>query len=148
MRVFSLTVVFAVLLAGACCHGARAQGFPPEIAVSRMTLADGLSAQLVACEPMITQPVCLEFDSRGCLWVIQYIQYPNPAGLQRAKVDRWSRTTYDRVPEPPPRGPKGSDRMTILEDKDGDGRADSAHDFVNGLNLGQASRSAMEACSF
>jgi putative membrane-bound dehydrogenase-like protein len=39
------------------------------------------------------------------------------------------------VPEPPPRGPKGADRITILEDSDGDGRADHAKDFVNGLNL-------------
>jgi hypothetical protein len=47
---------------------------------------------LYASEPMIAQPVCLEFDDRGRLWVIQYLQYPNPAGLQRARVDRWSRT--------------------------------------------------------
>ena len=42
---------------------------------------------------------------------------------------------YDRVPEPPPRGPRGADRITILEDTDGDGRADRAKDFVGGLNL-------------
>jgi len=100
-----------------------------------MTLPPELQVQLVASEPMIAQPVCIEFDDRGRLWVMQYLQYPNPAGLKRAVVDRWSRTTYDRVPEPPPRGPKGADRITILEDADGDGRADKAHDFVNGLNL-------------
>jgi len=84
---------------------------------------------------MIVQPVCIEFDDRGRLWVIQYIQYPNPAGLKRATVDRWSRTIYDRIPEPPPHGPKGADRITILKDTDGDGRADKSHDFINGLNL-------------
>jgi len=100
-----------------------------------MTLPGELQVQLVASEPMIAQPVCIEFDDRGRLWAIQYIQYPNPAGLKRAAVDRWSRTTYHRIPEPPPRGPKGADRITILEDADGDGRADKAHDFVSGLNL-------------
>jgi len=100
-----------------------------------MKLAAGLEARLVAAEPMITQPVAIEFDDRGRLWVMQYLQYPNPAGLKRASVDRWSRTTYDRVPEPPSRGPKGADRLTILEDTNHDGRAGAAHDFVNGLNL-------------
>ncbi|MSU57916.1 MAG: c-type cytochrome [Pedosphaera sp.] len=114
---------------------AGAQGFPPVEAPNHMTLAAGLQVQLVASEPMIAQPVCIEFDDRGRLWVMQYLQYPNPAGLKRAVVDRWSRTTYDRIPEPPPHGPRGADRITILEDNDGDGRADKGHDFVNGLNL-------------
>ncbi len=100
-----------------------------------MSVAEGLEVRLVAAEPMVRQPVAIEFDDRGRLWVIQYLQYPNPAGLKRVAVDRYSRTAYDRIPEPPPRGPKGADRITILEDADGDGRADGAHDFVAGLNL-------------
>ena len=55
--------------------------------------------------------------------------------LKRVRVDRYSRTTYDRVPEPPPRVPKGADRLTIMEDTDGDGRADKFKDFVSDLNL-------------
>src|SRR5881398_4063862 len=100
-----------------------------------MKVADGFQVKLVAAEPMVRQPVAIEFDDRGRLWVIQYLQYPNPAGLKRVAVDRYSRTAYDRVPEPPPRGPKGADRITILEDADGDGRADRARDFVAGLSL-------------
>jgi putative membrane-bound dehydrogenase-like protein len=111
------------------------QGYSPAEAPKHMTLAAGLDVSLVASEPMLTQPVAIEFDDRGRLWVVQYIQYPNPAGLKRAAVDRWSRTTYDRVPEPPPRGPKGADRITILEDTNHDSHADVTHDFVNGLNL-------------
>ncbi|HEV8067089.1 MAG TPA: PVC-type heme-binding CxxCH protein [Planctomycetaceae bacterium] len=100
-----------------------------------MSLAPGFAVDLVAAEPHVRQPVCIEFDDRGRLWVVQYLQYPNPAGLKRVKVDRYSRTVYDRVPEPPPRGPKGADRITILEDTDGDGCVDRSHDFVGGLNL-------------
>ena len=98
-------------------------------------MADGLKATIVASEPLVRQPVAIDFDDRGRLWVIQYLQYPNPAGLNRIKVDRFSRTQYDRIPEPPPRGPNGADKITILEDKNGDGRADKAHDFISGLNL-------------
>src|SRR5204863_627499 len=109
------------------------EGFSPDEASRHMTLPDGLQVQLVASEPMIAQPVCIEFDDRGRLWVIQYLQYPNPAGLNRVKVDRYSRTVYDKIPEPPPRGPKGADRITILEDTNGDGRADKSKDFIHGL---------------
>ena len=87
-------------------HTAEAQGFPPEEAARRMSVAEGLEVRLVAAEPMVRQPVAIEFDDRGRLWVIQYLQYPNPAGLKRVAVDRYSRTAYDRLPEPPPRGPK------------------------------------------
>jgi putative membrane-bound dehydrogenase-like protein len=131
-------VGIVLLLAGSSAvapRAAEAQGFPPEAAARRMSVAEGLEVRLVAAEPMVRQPVAIEFDDRGRLWVIQYLQYPNPAGLNRVAVDRYSRTAYDRIPEPPPRGPKGADRITILEDADGDGRADGSCDFVAGLNL-------------
>src|SRR4029077_8152024 len=56
----------------------------------------------------------------------------NPAGLKRVRVDRYSRTVYDRVPEPPPRGPRGADRITILEPSPA---GIKAKDFVTGVNL-------------
>ncbi|MBX3436157.1 MAG: c-type cytochrome [Planctomycetaceae bacterium] len=119
-----------------CASGAVwAQGLSPDEAARRMHAREGFVVDLVAAEPLVRQPVAIDFDDRGRLWVIQYLQYPNPAGLERVAVDRYSRTTYDRVPEPPPRGPVGADRITILEDTDGDGRADRAKDFVSGLNL-------------
>jgi putative membrane-bound dehydrogenase-like protein len=111
------------------------QGFPPDQAAGKMTVPEGFTVRLVVAEPVVRQPVAIDFDDRGRLWVMQYLQYPNPAGLKRVKVDRYSRTVYDRVPEPPPKGPKGADRLTILE-------ADPEHpsnlrgrDFVSGLNL-------------
>lgn len=125
----SLTVIFAFVVA------ARSQGFPPAEAAKRMTVAKGLKVTLFAGEPTVRQSTFVKCDDRGRLWTIQYLQYPNPAGLKRVKVDRWSRTVYDRVPDPPPRGPRGDDRITILTDTDGDGRADTAKDFVDGLNI-------------
>src|SRR5262245_59605545 len=115
-------MVMAVALVGLIRSVATpvfAQGYSPAEAVEKMALPPGFKVSLVASEPTIAQPVCIEFDTRGRLWVIQYLQYPNPAGLNRAKVDRYSRTTYDKVPEPPPRGTKGADRITILEAVEG-----------------------------
>jgi putative membrane-bound dehydrogenase-like protein len=131
------SLLFAVLVFwfAAGCSSTAAQGFAPEEAAQRMTVPAGIGVQLFAAEPLVRQPVAMTFDERGRLWVIQYLQYPNPAGLKRVKVDRYSRTEYDRVPEPPPHGPRGADRITILEDSDGDGRADRAKDFIAGLNL-------------
>jgi hypothetical protein len=106
----------------------------PEDAFAAMRVAEGCTVGLVAHEPVIRQPVAVEFDDRGRPWVIQYLQFPNSAGLERVAVDRYSRTEYDRVPEPPPHGPRGADRITILADEDGDGRYESGTDFTDGLN--------------
>src|SRR5207247_3128385 len=119
---------------------ARGQGYPPTEAAGKMQTPPGFTVKLVASEPEVRQPILVKFDDRGRLWTIQYLQYPNPAGLKRVKVDRYSRTVYDRVPEPPPKGPGGADRITILSDYDKSGRAAKGKDFVKGLNLacGQA----------
>ncbi len=129
---FWLLTLSILASSGQSVHG---QNLSPAQAIERMVLAKGLKATAVVSEPLVRQPVAIDFDDRGRLWAIQYLQYPNPAGLNRTKVDRYSRTVYDRVPEPPPKGPKGADRLTILEDTDGDGMADKARDFVSGLNL-------------
>jgi putative membrane-bound dehydrogenase-like protein len=129
------SVLGTVLVCGLLPGLAAAQGFTPEEAVKRMKVPDGLQVKLVASEPAIRQPVTISFDDRGRLWVVQYLQYPTPAGLKPVQVDQYLRTVYDRIPEPPPKGPKGADRITILDDPDADGHYRKAKDFVTGLNL-------------
>jgi putative heme-binding domain-containing protein len=107
----------------------------PAEAIKRFSIADGLEVRLVASEPLVKQPVSITFDDRGRLWVLQYLQYPVPEGLKPVAVDEYLRTKYDRRPDPPPKGPKGRDRLTILEDTNGDGVMDHAKDFIGGLNL-------------
>ncbi len=123
------------VLAGTAGSLATAQGLTPNASLAKMQLPEGLRADLLASEPWVRQPVAIDWDDRGRLWVLQYLQYPNPEGLRRIEVDRYSRTRYDRMPAPPPHGPRGSDRLTILHDDDGDGRIDRGHDFLDGLNL-------------
>jgi putative membrane-bound dehydrogenase-like protein len=103
-----------------------------------MVVPPGFHVEVFAAEPMVRQPLSANFDERGRLWVIEYLQYPNPAGLKPVTVDQYLRTEYDRMPDPPPRGPRGADRIKILEDTDGDGRADKEKVFVQGLNLASA----------
>ncbi|MCA9134483.1 MAG: hypothetical protein KDA45_15040, partial [Planctomycetales bacterium] len=107
----------------------------PDAAVAQFKVADGLEISLVVAEPQVSQPLSISFDERGRMWVLQYRQFPNPNGLTPVEVDNWLRTKYDKLPEPPPQGPKGNDRISIYEDTDGDGRADSVKHFLSDLNL-------------
>lgn len=107
----------------------------PEESLRHFRLAPGLALEVVASEPVIRQPLDLHFDERGRLWVVQYLQYPFPAGIKIIRYDRYLRAVFDRVPPPPPHHDRGADRITILEDTDGDGRFDSSKDFLAGLNI-------------
>ena len=69
--------------------------------------------ELFAEEPEINQPITFNFDERGRLWVIEAIDYPN------------------RVLN----GAPGDDKIKILEDTNGDGRADKITVFAEHLNL-------------
>ena len=75
-------------------------------------LPPGFKVELFAAEPDIGKPMNLAFDAQGRLWVTQSRQYPFPADSG-----------------------KGSDRLTILEDRDGDGQADTFTDFADSLNI-------------
>jgi hypothetical protein len=86
LAVLPLATLAAFVLGGRL----SVQGYAPDQAAAKMTPAAGFEVRLVAGEPLVRQPVCIEFDDRGRLWVVQYLQYPNPAGLKRVKVDRYA----------------------------------------------------------
>jgi putative heme-binding domain-containing protein len=110
----------------------------PEETIRHFQLAPGLKMKVVASEPVISQPLNLYFDERGRMWVVQYLQYPFPAGLKIVKYDEYLRAVFDQVPPPPPHHFKGQDRITILEDKDGDGVFESHQDFLSDLNIARS----------
>ncbi len=118
---------------GALNDGSRP--LTPEETLKHFKLAPGLKMEVVANEPTVSQPLNLYFDERGRMWVVQYLQYPFPAGLKIVKYDEYLRAVFDKVPPPPPHHFKGKDRVTILEDKDGDGTFESHKDFVSNLNI-------------
>ncbi len=110
----------------------------PAETIQHFKIGDGLQMEVVSAEPVISQPLNMNFDERGRLWVVQYLQYPFPAGLKVVKYDQYLRAVFDKVPPPPPNHFKGADRITILESTRGDGVFDKAKDFVSDLNIARS----------
>jgi putative heme-binding domain-containing protein len=110
----------------------------PAETLKHFKIADGLQMEVVSAEPVIRQPLNINFDERGRLWVVQYLQFPFPAGLKIVKYDEHMRAVFDKVPPPPPNHFKGADRITILESTRGDGVFDQAKDFVSNLNIARS----------
>lgn len=107
----------------------------PQAAMDSFQVADDLLLEQVLAEPQVGQPLFINWDERGRLWVMNYQQYPNPAGLKMISRDKFLRSVYDKVPLPPPHGEQGRDNITIHEDTDGDGKLDKHTTFVDGLNI-------------
>jgi putative membrane-bound dehydrogenase-like protein len=108
---------------------------PPDESLAAMRTAETLAVDLVLSEPQIAQPLSLDFDERGRLWVVEYRQYPYPAGIQMVSRDKYYRATYDQVPPAPPNHVRGADRISVHEDTDSDGTFDRHHVFMDGLNM-------------
>jgi putative membrane-bound dehydrogenase-like protein len=80
-------------------------------AIKAMTVPPGFAVELVAGEPDIVNPVAMTFDERGRIWITESVEYPR------------------RQPG------VGRDRIKVLEDTDGDGKADRFTVFADGLNI-------------
>ena len=85
--------------------------YSPEEAIEAMTVPPGFPVELVASEPDIVNPVAMTFDERGRIWITESLEYPRKQA-----------------------GP-GRDRVKVLEDTDGDGKADKFTVFADGLNI-------------
>ena len=116
----------------------RQGALAPNAALASFKVPDDLQLDLVLAEPIVRQPVSISFDERGRLWVVQYLQYPFPAGLKMVSHDGVWRAVYDKVPPAPPNHFRGKDKITIHEDIDGDGIFDRHKTFLDGLNIATA----------
>lgn len=86
----------------------------PEQSAGLIQVPVGFDLKLYASEPDIINPIAMEWDEKGRLWVIETVDYPNTV--------RDDRTA-------------GDDRIKICEDTDGDGKADKFVLFADNLNI-------------
>lgn len=84
-------------------------------AVAGIQVADGLEATLFASEPNLTNPTAIDIDHRGRVWALEGFNY-RPAVNGKAEM-------------------AVGDRILILEDKDGDGKADVTKVFYQGPEI-------------
>ncbi|WP_338876986.1 PVC-type heme-binding CxxCH protein [Spirosoma sp. SC4-14] len=73
-------------------------------------VADGFEVTLFAAEPMVVKPIQMNWDTEGRLWVVSSTAYPH------LKT-----------------GEQANDKIYVLEDTNGDGKADKSTVFAEGL---------------
>ncbi len=84
----------------------------PEAELKSFVVPEGLEVNLFASEPMIQKPVQMNWDAQGRLWVVSSTTYPHIKPGEAAK-----------------------DLVVVLEDTDGDGKADKSTPFADGLHI-------------
>src|SRR5436189_4915384 len=73
-------------------------------------IADGFEVTLFAAEPLVAKPIQMNWDAEGRLWVVSSTAYPH------LKT-----------------GEQANDKIFVLEDTNGDGKADKSTIFAEGL---------------
>ena len=89
---------------------ARVPDPDPELERRALQVADGFEVNLFAADPLLAKPIQMNFDARGRLWLACSEVYPQIKP-----------------------GQKANDKIIVLEDTDGDGKADKTTVFADGL---------------
>jgi mono/diheme cytochrome c family protein/glucose/arabinose dehydrogenase len=124
-------VLVAVTVAGSAAFQAGTQWPPPLTPLSAaapvrtpadelktIVMPPGYRLELVASEPLVEDPVVIDWDADGRLWVVEMAGYMND---------------IQATNEHEPLG-----RVVVLQDTDGDGRMDKRTVFADGLVLPRA----------
>src|SRR6478672_3303989 len=90
----------------------------PEDEMKTFFMPPGYHVELVASEPMIEEPILIDWDPDGRLWVIEELGY------------------MQDLPATTEREPLG--RISVLEDTNNDGKMDKKTVFLDGLVLPRA----------
>ncbi|MCY2976223.1 MAG: HEAT repeat domain-containing protein [Planctomycetota bacterium] len=73
-------------------------------------LEEGFAIELVASEPQVVDPVSMQIDEKGRMWVVEMRDYPS--GVEEPQC-----------------------RIVVLEDHDADGMMETSHTFAEGLQF-------------
>ncbi len=113
-RSLSLCLTLALLPAGAPALHAQANATvpdpDPELERRALQVADGFEVNLFAADPLLAKPIHMNWDAAGRLWIASSETYPQIKPGQTA-----------------------NDKVLVLEDTDGDGKADRVTVFADGL---------------
>lgn len=82
----------------------------PELERKSFIVAPGFEVNLYAADPLLAKPIQMNFDPQGRLWIASSEIYPQIKP-----------------------GEKANDKIIVLEDTDGDGKADKTTVFADGL---------------
>jgi putative membrane-bound dehydrogenase-like protein len=107
-----------VLVASTAPLAAQPRGGPlaPEDALKALKVADGFQVELFAAEPMLINPTSIDIDHKGRVWVAEAVNY--------------RRKNFGR-----PIIRKDGDRIVVLVDEKGEGKASRAVTFYQGPEI-------------
>lgn len=153
-----LNVLFVGLLTG--CSGPDSEPAceespcEPETALQTFEVVEGFQVELFAAEPLVRDPVGMEIDEEGRLYVVEDPGYPENPDKYHGRIQLLEDTSGDGRPDQSTvfadgfRAPRGIVRwkdgfvvtdatdIVYLEDSDGDGRADVREVIMTGFNYG------------
>ncbi len=86
---------------------------PVEDSIKLTQVPPEFELQLFASEPDIINPISLNWDEKGRLWAVEAYDYPNNSVTNKP----------------------GQDKIKVLEDTNGDGKADKVTTFASGLTI-------------
>jgi putative membrane-bound dehydrogenase-like protein len=93
----------------------------PQQAVAGFRVRGGFRMELIAAEPLVTDPVALDYDENGLAYVVEMTDYPyTDKSTDRPFVERTTDLPIGRV--------------RVLEDSDGDGQFDRSTIFADSLS--------------
>ncbi len=95
----------------------------PQESLQALKLKPGYEALLVAQEPLVQDPVFVDWDAKGRMWVVEMGDYPFAPG----EKTKDGNVGQDKVSE------LQAGRVKILEDTNGDGVYDKSTLFLDGL---------------
>lgn len=109
----------------------------PEKAAAKINVHPEFEVGLVAAEPLLEKAISMDWDPNGRIWVAETPEYPG--GRTINKNDRPIAPVFVKNPGTTPQGDKEErpprDRISWLEDTNGDGVMDKKHVFADGLEL-------------
>ncbi len=117
----ALIVAISRLAAAADEPSLRIPPVEPAAAEKTFHTLDGFHMDLIAAEPLVTDPVAMVYDERGRAWVVEMNDYP------------YTDKSHD-VPQADRTTDKPLGKVRILEDVDGDGVMDRSSVLVEDLS--------------